>query len=933
MRVSSQKFFLMDIARWISAPALAGLLIAGARAQTDIEVTGETQVAAVRAFGIGLAQHNYYDSAQMMKELLFRNPGFEGLLFQSVVPLGGNGTQTSAIENAPYGQWPTGFWAGAAYEIAVSPTAEGRSGTVTTSIAPDREPWPNDPAGSPQGTTYVFADENPAAIPSAGDFMILRKTFHGEGGGAADASWTPTYGNGSSVSTEFADNPPGSDGVQCVRLAGLPGAPASVRGEFDTTSGFTLINGPHTLRFKAKCAAGNPQLGVTVRRGNSVYASAPQLAIGADWQDYALPVSANETSAGLGSLAISFSTVGNSTVLLDDVSFRKDGGDPTNPTAFRDEIVWSLRELRPSILRYVNWQNLGNSLENELAPVFGRRRSGCYVIATTENNLMPGLHEFLELCAHTGADPWYSFPATFSPAEAAALVEYLAGDATTPMGGLRAQRGRAEPWTTAFDTIHLEFGNEHWNPGYRGAAFATPAACGARAAVLFSAIKSSPHYSSLKFSCVLGWQAGNPTASAQAHNASPLHDRLAIAPYLSGRVDTYKLPDESLDVESLFGALFAEPEWWSANRSTSPGLVRQLFNSVQVSARPVPLAVYEVNLHTTEGAIEQFALDAYTPSVGAAIAVAGHMLTMLKDCGIREQVFFSLPGFRYSFSENRTAALWGIQRDFGPTQRKRPHFYAQSMLNRALAGDLVRTLHTGDDPTWSVDNVNRVSLSNAHIIQSHAFRNGSRRALLVFNLDRELSRRVTFSGMGAPSGDVTLTRLTSQEVTDHNEDAEVVAPVVEHQEAFDPDVPLELPPFSMSLLEWDAPPRHAWRHEYFGSVSGAGDSADLADPDSDGLVNFLEYAIGRSPLAASAAPPARLESVPAGGWEFVFNRTRPELIYTVETCTDLALGDWVVEAENPGTVGGEVRVTVDPTPGGRKFARLRVREAPTGGGT
>ncbi|MCC6972239.1 MAG: hypothetical protein IT434_18655, partial [Phycisphaerales bacterium] len=126
----------------------------GARAATTITLSTNVVVPGVRPFGIGLAQVNYYDSGQMMKELLFRNPGFEGLLYQSIVRIG-PATATNAVEDLPFTQWPSGFWDGAASEF-VWGSASGRAGVVTHSLAPNRTGTPNDPAGDTNGTTYVL---------------------------------------------------------------------------------------------------------------------------------------------------------------------------------------------------------------------------------------------------------------------------------------------------------------------------------------------------------------------------------------------------------------------------------------------------------------------------------------------------------------------------------------------------------------------------------------------------------------------------------------------------------------------------------------------------------------------------------------------------------------------------------------------------------
>ncbi|MBI5766258.1 MAG: immunoglobulin domain-containing protein [Verrucomicrobia bacterium] len=799
--------------------ALCLLLLASlspGRAATTIDISSEAVRSGVRRFGIGLAQHNYYDSHQMMKELLFRNPGFEGMLFQSVVRLGPGATADRVIEDAAFTQWPSGFWAGATYEIIWSSSgAKGRTGTILTSIAPNRTGPPNDSAGSTQGTTYVFGDSDGTRLPAEGDYMVLRKTHSGgTGGGAAFSSWQVTANGGGTVTTEATDLPPRPANYpaalpwsrQCARLdAAAAGRQAGVSGQFDTLQGFVRLRGQLRLAFRAKGIGGANRVQVSVQRGSQAHYLNQTVQLTSEWADYTIPFPQilNEPESVSGLVNVAFSATGQSALLLDDVSLRQTDSDAANPTEFRDEVVAAIAGLRPGILRYVNWQDLGNSLDNSLAPVFARQRSGYSVYATSEANMMPGLHEFLVLCEHLGTEPWYSMPVPFSTRETANLMEYLGGPTTTPYGAIRAALGHPAPWTGVFSRIHLEFGNENWNnSAYRGGAITAPVPCGNRASELFGVIKSSPYYSATQFQCLLGGQTANPGLNLQLHNASALHDSLNLAPYLSSRVDSFA------NNEELFGPLFAEPEWWSNNPSPTSGLMRLNLNNVQATSRPVPLTIYEVNLHTTQGSITQSALDTYTPSVGAALAVMDHMLVMLRELNCRDQLFFSLGGHRTAWTATdntaRTSALWGATIDMGKANRKRPHYHALQLVNDVLAGDMLRTAHTGDNPTWNVTNQNRVTFTGAHHLQSFAFRSGNQRSLVLFNLHRTDALAVNFTGARPPSGTVTLRRLTSANITDHNETADVVRPVTTTIDAFDSTQSLTLPPFSMSVLQWNS---------------------------------------------------------------------------------------------------------------------------------
>jgi hypothetical protein len=114
----------------------------------------------------------------------------------------------------------------------------------------------------------------------------------------------------------------------------------------------------------------------------------------------------------------------------------------------------------------------------------------------------------------------------------------------------------------------------------------------------------------------------------------------------------------------------------------------------------------------------------------------------------------------------------------------------------------------------------------------------------------------------------------------------------------------------------------AWRVEHFGSSPSAALSAHTADPDGDGLPNLLEYALARDPLVPDSNPPL-LTSTSPFNLSVSFYRLRADLVYTVEASSDLLT--WTPIATDPGTISPTVPVVVsDPTPGPRRFLRLRV---------
>ena len=268
---------------------------------------------------------------------------------------------------------------------------------------------------------------------------------------------------------------------------------------------------------------------------------------------------------------------------------------------------------------------------------------------------------------------------------------------------------------------------------------------------------------------------------------------MTVAGYMASQIDSYATTEE------LFGSVLAEPEWWSMPN----GFLYQCYTNLTHSSRPVPLSVYEVNINIPGGAItnSQAALTSYTPSLGAGLAVADHMLLMMRELKIRDQGLFSLPGYEANSGTN-WSLVWSIVHDMGVTDRKRPVYLATQLANHVLDGDMVQTAHSGDNPTWSVSNVNHVTYYNAHYLQSFAFAYSATQSVVVFNLHRSNPLDIVFDGSLAPTGSVTIRQLTSANITDNNETSNTVAITEQTSTNFIPTQTLTLPPYSMTTLQW-----------------------------------------------------------------------------------------------------------------------------------
>jgi 3',5'-cyclic AMP phosphodiesterase CpdA len=365
------------------------------------------------------------------------------------------------------------------------------------------------------------------------------------------------------------------------------------------------------------------------------------------------------------------------------------------------------------------------------------------------------------------------------------LAEYLAGSPATAGGALRAAGGRREPWTEAFRTIHIELGNEAWNGLFRGESIEDPSAYGRRANAVFAAFRAAAGPAAGKFDLVVGTHAYDPGRNAALLGAAPLANSLAIAPYLMRSVTEWANDDQ------LYGPLLAQPEQMS----------REGFVAAAVaSAGGRQLAVYEVNLHTTGGTAPQQVLDRFTPSAAAGVAVAGHMLRMMRDHGVRDEMLFSLQQYEFGRSDGKSVRLWGSVVEMGANGRKRPQFLADSLANRAIRGDLVKVEVTGENPTRDQPQGNDgVSLRNTHELDAYAFQDGKWHSLIVFNYGLHRARRVSIQAPGlAGNAQASLWRLVSSRPGDTNEETVEVKIQEEHFTGTE----LTLGSCSMAVLEW-----------------------------------------------------------------------------------------------------------------------------------
>ena len=758
---------------------LMGLVSLPAQTATNIQVSSTIQQSAVHSLGINLADQTFYDSGQMLKNLIYRNPGFEPMKYRSILSCA-SVTANTCVDSTGWSPQPTAFWTGGTY-LVLSGSAQGKSGKVVSSTK-------NTVACATCGQIVKF-DQNLTLAP--GDSVAVTNTFAGHG----DQGWWTSSSGGGSISTESNDLSTETPGTQAIRInASGAGQWASISSYFDTTAGisFLQLNGNYQVTFRAKCTAGNKNLSIEVARqaaSISPYLNR-SLTVTNAWADYTVNFSASESGSAIGNLGLTFSAYG-AAIQLDDVSLTQTNTDPTNTTVFRDPVVNALKQLKPGTLRMMaSNAALGADIADQLATPFARYREGYFLGSNEVDDIPYGIPEFLGLCHAVGADPWITIPTATTPAEISALVEYLTGTGADPYSAARIKAGQLAPWTTVFGQVHLELGNENWNGIFAGETMNYPA-YPAWANQVFAAARKTSGFTTANFDLVLNGWSSVPWYNSQLLATANQQDSIDIAPYLL-------LNANNEAQTTLFGALFAEPELFDANS----GIVPQTIQDGNAAAHKTRVSVYETNLSPTGGTITQTQLNQLAPSVAAGIAATEHMLLMMRD-GIQFQNAFALPQYQIQRSDQKTVRIWGTVVDMGNTNRRRPQFITEAMANAAIAGNLITTTQTGANPTWNQPpSSDGVQLSGAHYLQSFAFQNGTTNSVIVFNLNQTTALPITFSGANAPTGTVTQTQLTSAHITDNNETASVVAPTSTILAGFSPAKGITLPACSMTVLTW-----------------------------------------------------------------------------------------------------------------------------------
>ena len=762
----------------------------GEQSLTVVQLTDTVLVKDTIRFGINLGGDTYYSGAVLTKKRAQQN--FEGTTYRQC-HFGPSQDEYGATSWFRQPQWWQQLMAEHGYYTILSGPSKGTKGkikAISTKKAMHE--------GTMKDFMYIEFDKNVKPGPPNGGLLI-------EAYRLKDGQFRSLDGFWSSKNNEISigDVPPGAFGHAALNLKG-----SASKAHYHLSTHYHRygeLNGRWHVRFWAKAKTGEPQLTV----GPSQWGQVKNVKPGPQWKRYEEIVVVDKVpdrgrKGQDNHVFFRFEATGGD-VLVDDIELWMEGD--TNPTAFRDDLVAVLKKFNPGVIRYL--QTGGSTIDNTIAPPirshsYSNRQTRTYGPYEHHQTDPYSLHEMHELCAYLGCEPWYCLPGTLHKQELANLMEYLGAPPDVGYGRKRAELGQVKPWTQVFDHIHIEFGNEAWNNaawyqcgGYNGPDYWKD---------LIEVGKSSRYYGPNVLFHSAGqaaWSGRNAGILKNAPNA----DLFSVAPYIVSSLNKKDLQILTTN-EKLFQWVFAKPIW----RSQDPrGAMFQNYELAK-EAR-IELSIYEINHHTTHGDAPLEPRNKIVTSIAGGINVANNMLMMMREHKIRTQCLFSLIQHGYRAHGIGEVRLWGTALNMRKGhERYRPTFLACMLANKVIGGNLVKTVHSDDEPTFDAKGyfawkAEPETVSNIPVIWSYGFAQGRRRGLILISLDVSKSQPVAIKFDGKVTGDkATSWTLSADEITASNE-FEVGQPQVNVKtrivKGFSSGAKVELAPHSMLVLTWD----------------------------------------------------------------------------------------------------------------------------------
>lgn len=602
----------------------------------EMSVDPEILMPSTERIGVNLGTWTTWGAEQLSQNILM-NPGFEGDL-DRVIIITSQADKKSFSDEKDWG-YDDDYWAGAEFEVRTG-LSKGKKGKILHS-------YRKGPKNLPQ---YIAEKPLPPLEPK--DVVVLSKAVAGK----TPPIWWIAENQKERIIADTENKRPLSPGSQSLQLKMQASSPPVITYYLDAIgerAGKLLpVNGLWRLSLWLRSDHLDNHIHLLFRRINgSVPFFEQTIPVTADWQEYVFDFHSTDKGEPQ-TLEFKITAEGSEgNVWIDDVFLGSLQGKLI--TGFREEMVETLKALRPSYIRDTQGQ-LGDSFDNRVAGPFARLATSTRSYAGNRSLSMPySIPELFLLCKAVGANPWIVIPTTFSEKEALRLGEFLAANASLEV----------------FPSVIVEFGNENWNWVFRATGIPYAPQHGEVAEKIFQKIREGAG-AHVNLRTIVNGQHVSPENALEFIKHVPSADTLAIAPYFF-----YSLTAGSDPTKNL-GEMFAG----------DGGLMKRMVALLHPLDKT--LAMYEVNLHTTKGDAPARERDAYTAGMAAGSALAKRLLEGLL-LGVSPEMVFSFVQFDADTADIRDKVkLWGIVRDLGEANQWRPQGLAVIMLNAVIEGEL-----------------------------------------------------------------------------------------------------------------------------------------------------------------------------------------------------------------------------------------------------
>lgn len=248
------------------------------------------------------------------------------------------------------------------------------------------------------------------------------------------------------------------------------------------------------------------------------------------------------------------------------------------------------------------------------------------------------------------------------------LLEYLAGDASTTYGAIRASEGFTEPLLQKGKGILLEFGNEVWGGAAHDAQIGADYAAYAKwVRKITEIVKSSPYYDPEKIIMVYSGRNPHPNNSSGINTKVLTGDRghaenLAVSGYLGG----------NLNYDPDIPAGDSELDYYKNSidlaRNNLDGFLLTMKEMLSLTGTIKTFYLYESNMTTTS----------YNGRFGQAIVMTDYLAASMNYGSILPSLF------------HLTGGQWRITQP-ADNYRKLPLYNTGKYFNRFCKGNILQT--------------------------------------------------------------------------------------------------------------------------------------------------------------------------------------------------------------------------------------------------